>query len=100
MGGVQLDGGSVAGDGPLDGVGVVGVGDGGEEGDDAGALAEAVEGEFAGGELDAAELVDEVEHCARDVEEGLVDGGAWGLGWGREWEEIVEVGSIDGWVQR
>lgn len=66
---IELDGGQVLGQGPLDLVV-----DSGEHGDDVLALAEEDHGEIAARELDAVVLVDQVEDGARDGEDDLFDG--------------------------
>lgn len=72
---IELDGGQVLGQGPLDLVV-----DSGEHGDDVLALAEEDNGEIAARELDAVVLVDQVEDGAGDGEDDLFDGLQWGRG--------------------
>lgn len=66
---IELDGGQVLGQGPMDLVV-----DPGEHGDDVLALAEEDNGEIAARELDAVVLVDQVEDGAGDGEDDLFDG--------------------------
>lgn len=70
VGVIELDSGLIEGEGPLD----ESVADAGEDGEGVVALAEAGEGEVAGGEFDAAVGVDEVEERAGDADEGFLDG--------------------------